>query len=118
MASRNSWKIRIVIGLAIVAFAFFKKCANTEENPYTGREQVIALDPQEEIALGVQSAPQMAQQHGGLYRDERLQAYVDMVGNKLVRNTFNLKPIIWDPCLHVSSSTTCISKLRDDKHRN
>lgn len=87
MASRNSWKIRIAIGLAIVAFAFFKKCANTEENPYTGREQAIALNPQEEIALGVQSAPQMAQQHGGLYPDERLQAYVDMVGNKLVRNT-------------------------------
>lgn len=87
MASRNSWKIRIFIGLAIVAFAFFKKCASTEENPYTGREQAIALNPQEEIQLGIQTAPQMAQQHGGLYPDERMQAYVDMVGNKLVKNT-------------------------------
>jgi len=87
MASRRSWKIRIFIGLAIVAFAFFKKCASTETNPYTQREQAIALNPQEEIALGIQSAPQIAQQYGGLYPDERMQAYVDMVGNKLVQNS-------------------------------
>lgn len=84
---RSSWKIRILIGLAIVAFAYFKKCSSTEINPYTGREQAIALDPQEEIALGIQSAPQMAEQHGGLHPDERMQAFVDMVGNKLVDNS-------------------------------
>jgi predicted Zn-dependent protease len=87
MSRRNSWKIRIFIGLAIVAFAFLRKCSSTETNPYTNREQAIALDPQEEIALGVQSAPQMAAQHGGLYPDQRMQAYVDMVGDKLVANS-------------------------------
>lgn len=84
---RTSWTIRILIGLAIVAFAYFKKCSSTETNPYTGREQAIALDPQEEIALGLQSAPEMAKQHGGLYPDERMQAFVDMVGAKLVENS-------------------------------
>jgi predicted Zn-dependent protease len=87
MSRRNTWKIRIFIGLAIVAFAFMRKCASTETNPYTNREQAIALDPQEEIMLGVQSAPQMAAQHGGLYPDESLQAYVDRVGDKLVENS-------------------------------
>ncbi|MBT8261752.1 MAG: M48 family metalloprotease [Bacteroidia bacterium] len=87
MRSRNSWKIRIFIGLAIVAFAFMRKCSSTETNPYTNREQAIALDPQEEIALGVQSAPQVAAQHGGLYPDERMQSYVDAVGDKLVANS-------------------------------
>jgi predicted Zn-dependent protease len=85
--NRGSWKIRIFIGLAIVAFAFFKKCSNTEENPYTGRSQHITMDPQQEIAIGLESAPQMAQQHGGLYPDERLQKYVDQVGYKLVQNS-------------------------------
>ncbi len=85
--NRSSWKIRILIGLAIVAFAFIKKCNNTEENPYTGRSQHITMDANQEIAIGLQSAPQMAQQHGGLYPDERLQAYVDQVGNKLVQNS-------------------------------
>lgn len=84
---RSSWKIRILIGLAIVAFAFFRKCANTEENPYTGKEQAISLTTEEEIAIGLQSAPQMAQEYGGLFADDRLQAYVDMVGQKLVDNT-------------------------------
>jgi predicted Zn-dependent protease len=87
MSRRSSWKIRIFIGLAIVAFAFMRKCTSTETNPYTQREQAIALDPEEEIALGVQSAPQMAAQHGGPYPDQRMQAYVDMVGNKLVTNS-------------------------------
>jgi len=85
--SRGSWKIRIFIGLAIVAFAFIKKCNNTEENPYTGRSQHITMSAEQEIAIGLQSAPEMAQQHGGLYPDERLQTYVDQVGRKLVQNS-------------------------------
>ncbi len=87
MRSRSSWKIRIFIGLAIVAFAFIKKCNNTEENPYTGRSQHITMSSDQEIAIGLQSAPSIAQQHGGLYPDERMQALVDAVGNKLVNNS-------------------------------
>lgn len=84
---RGSWKIRIFIGLAIVAFAFIQKCNNKEENPYTGRSQTINMSPEQEIAIGLQSAPEMAQQHGGLYPDERLQSFVDAVGNKLVNSS-------------------------------
>ena len=87
MRSRSSWKIRIFIGLAIVAFAFIKKCNNTEENPYTGRSQHITMSSDQEIAIGLQSAPSIAQQHGGLYPDERMQSLVDAVGNKLVNNS-------------------------------
>lgn len=84
---RGSWKIRIFIGLAIVAFAFIQKCNNKEENPYTGRTQTINMTPEQEVAIGLQSAPEMARQHGGLYPDERLQAFVDNVGKKLVNNS-------------------------------
>lgn len=84
---RNSWKIRLAIGAIIVAFALFKKCANTQENPYTGTSQVISMDPEQEIAIGLQSAPQMAQEYGGLHQDARAQSYVDMVGQKLVENS-------------------------------
>ena len=87
MRSRGSWKIRIFIGLAIVAFAFIQRCNNKEENPYTGRVQNINMSAEQEIAIGLQSAPEMAHQHGGLYPDERLQAYVDAVGHKLVQNS-------------------------------
>ena len=84
---RGSWRIRILIGLAIVAFAFIRRCSNQEENPYTGRTQNIDMTAEQEIAIGLQSAPEMAQQHGGLYPDEQLQALVDAVGNKLVNNS-------------------------------
>jgi predicted Zn-dependent protease len=84
---RGSWRIRILIGLAIVAFAFIRRCSNQEENPYTGRTQNIDMTAEQEIAIGLQSAPEMAQQHGGLYPDEQLQAFVDAVGSKLVNNS-------------------------------
>ena len=83
----NKFKIRLLIGIAIVAFAFIQKCSNTEENPYTNRKQHISMSPEQEIAIGLQSAPEIAQQYGGLYPDERLQAYVDQIGNKLVKNS-------------------------------
>ncbi|TMU50841.1 M48 family metalloprotease [Flagellimonas algicola] len=85
---RGSWKIRIFIGLAIVAFAFIQRCNNKQENPYTGRVQNINMTPDQEIAIGLQSAPEMAQQHGGLYPDQRMQALVDAVGQKLVNNSY------------------------------
>lgn len=84
---RGSWKIRIFIGLAIVAFAFIQRCSNKEENPYTGRIQNINMSAEQEIAIGLQNAPDIAQQYGGLYPDERLQALVDAVGHKLVENS-------------------------------
>lgn len=83
----GKFKIRLLIGLAIVAFAFMKKCSSTETNPYTGKKQAISISVEQEIQLGLQSVNRMAQQHGGLYPDERLQAFVDMVGNKLVNNS-------------------------------
>ena len=84
---RGSWKIRIFIGLAIVAFAFIQRCNNKEENPYTGRVQNINMTAEQEVAIGLQSAPEIAQQYGGLYPDERMQALVEAVGNKLVQNS-------------------------------
>lgn len=80
-------KIRLLIGLAIVAFAFLRKCNQKQENPYTGRTQTINMTPEQEIAIGIQSAPQMAQQHGGLYPDQKYQAFVDQVGNKLIQSS-------------------------------
>ncbi|EDP95556.1 M48 family metalloprotease [Kordia algicida OT-1] len=79
-------KIRLLIGLAIVAFAFFKKCANREVNPYTNRVQTINMTSEEEIQLGFANRNAMAQQHGGLYPDAGAQARVDMIGEKLVKS--------------------------------
>ncbi|MFB9057957.1 M48 family metalloprotease [Mariniflexile ostreae] len=83
----SKFKIRLIIGLAIVAFAFIKRCSSKETNPYTGREQTINMSSEQEIAIGLQSAPQIAQQYGGLHPNTQYQALVDQVGNKLVNNS-------------------------------
>jgi len=84
---RGNFKVRIFIFIAIAAFAYLRKCSQEEINPYTGKKQAISLSPQEEIAIGLQSAPGMAQQHGGLHPNNQYQALVDNVGNKLVNNS-------------------------------
>ncbi len=84
---RGNFKVRIFIFIVIAAFAYLRKCSQEEINPYTGKKQAISLSPQEEIAIGLQSAPGMAQQHGGLHPNNQYQALVDNVGNKLVNNS-------------------------------
>ena len=84
---RGNWKIRIFIGLAIVAFAIIQRCNNQETNPYTGRVQNINMSSDQEIAIGLQAAPEMAREYGGLYPDNRMQALIDAVGRKLVQKS-------------------------------
>ena len=84
---RGNRKVRLLIGVGIIIFAVIKYCSSAETNPYTGEKQHIALNEAQEIAMGLQAAPQMAQQHGGLYPNENYQTFVDQVGNRLVNNS-------------------------------
>ena len=84
---RGQFKVRIFIFLIVVAFAYLRKCSQEEVNPYTGKTQAISLTPEEEMAIGLQSAPSMEQQHGGLHANPSYQAIVDKVGQRLVDNS-------------------------------
>lgn len=79
----SRFKIMLIIGLAMAAFQAFKFFTNTQLNPVTGETQRVQWSTEEEVQLGLQSAPQMAQQHGGLHPDQAAQDYVDQVGAKL-----------------------------------
>jgi len=81
------FKLMLIIGLAMAAFQAFKYYTNTQTNPITGEEQRVQWTAEEEVQLGLQSAPQMAQQHGGLHPDQQAQQHVKEVGRRLVRNT-------------------------------
>lgn len=81
------FKLMLIIGLAMAAFQAFKYYTNTQTNPITGEEQRVQWTTAEEVQLGLQSAPQMAQQHGGLHPDQRAQDHVKQVGRRLVSNT-------------------------------
>ncbi|MCB0445823.1 MAG: M48 family metalloprotease [Gelidibacter sp.] len=84
---RGNSKVKLLIGAAIVLFAVFKYCASAETNPYTGKKQHITITEDQEIALGLQSLPQMEQQYGGIYPNAQYQAFLENVGHKLVNNS-------------------------------
>ena len=86
MRGGNS-KIKLLLGVGIILFGLFQYYSNSEVNEFTGKKQHISISTEDEIAIGLQSAPEMAQQHGGLYPDQKFQDFVDMVGQKLVNNS-------------------------------
>ena len=83
----RSGAIRLFIGLAIVAFAVFKFCASESTNEYTGEKQYVDLTVEEEISMGLQAAPTMMQQHGGLLQNQEAQDQLDRIGYKLVQSS-------------------------------
>lgn len=55
-------------------------------NPVTGQRELILMSPQREAALGAQAAEQVEAEMG-LVRDPALEAYVDVIGQRLARNS-------------------------------
>jgi predicted Zn-dependent protease len=81
---------RIILGLLIiVGTLLYHQFGTTKyDNEFTGRSQHLALaTPQEEIALGLQSTPQMIRDSGGLSRDAAGRELVDRVGARLLAST-------------------------------
>jgi predicted Zn-dependent protease len=58
-----------------------------QDNPVTGETQYIGITVEQEIALGLQAAPQMAAEFGGLDPDQQAQALVDQLGNQIVQSS-------------------------------
>jgi beta-barrel assembly-enhancing protease len=77
---------RLLIALVVAIFAIASYYFGTTkvENPITGEVQRVNMSVQDEIMMGLQAAPEMAQQFGGLYQDESAQQLVDTIGQKLV----------------------------------
>ncbi len=77
----------LILGLIMAAFTLFQYYSKSELNPITKETQHIGISTDEEIAMGLQSAPQMAQEFGGLYEDEQAQQMVDQVGQRVAQNS-------------------------------
>lgn len=83
----RSGKARLLIALAVAAIGLFTYWNSRQPNPVTGEMQAIALTPEQEIVLGLQSAPEMAAQFGGLDPDDSIQADLQAIGRRLVENS-------------------------------
>lgn len=79
-------KARLLIALAIAAFALLSYYAKTKDvNEITGKPERVALTEEaQEIRLGLQAAPQMVGQHGGPSRSAGDQDRVDRIGLRLL----------------------------------
>ena len=77
--------IAVVIALIGIVTYFMR----TEENPVTGEKQRVAMNVDQEKALGLEAAPQMAQQMGGAIdpRNDPRAALVAEVGRRLVERS-------------------------------
>lgn len=81
---------RVILGILIIGGTLLYHWFGTTEyqNEFTGRKQTLAMpSAQEEIALGLQSAPQMIRESGGLSRDSAARSLVDKVGARLLEST-------------------------------
>ncbi len=85
--SGGGLKARLLIALAIAAFAFISYYSKQKDiNETTGEPERVALtDEAQEVQLGLQAAPQMVSQHGGLTRSQADQDLVERVGMNLLR---------------------------------
>jgi len=81
------FRSRLIMGIIMAVIALFSYFSKMQVNPITGKRQAVTMTPQQEIATGLQSAPQMAAEFGGLYEDQQLQDYVKSVGMKVVNNS-------------------------------
>ncbi|MFV0230334.1 M48 family metalloprotease [Empedobacter falsenii] len=84
---KGGTSIKLIVAAAIVIFSVIKYFSSSSINQLTGEKQYISLTKDDEIAIGINSAPQMAQEFGGLSQNSQYQKIVKRVGAKVVNNS-------------------------------
>jgi predicted Zn-dependent protease len=85
---RDIRTIRFVIGLVVVGAGVVSYYMKSQRNPVTGEHQRVSMTPEQEVALGLAAAPQMARRFGGdAPADDPWARLVAEVGARLVAST-------------------------------
>jgi predicted Zn-dependent protease len=85
--------MRVIIALVIAIIGVVGYFSKKSVNPVTGETQYVNLNPKQEIALGLEAAPQMAQQMGGeVPQSDPRAALVREVGTHIVQSSDAGKP--------------------------
>jgi predicted Zn-dependent protease len=79
--------LRTIIGVAIMLFGVFSYMTHESINPTTGERQHVSMTPDQEMAMGLQSAPEMEAQMGGDMADsdprtQEVQKIGQIIGTK------------------------------------
>ncbi len=89
-SGRNTSPItgRLILGILIALGALFTYFNNSQENPVTHQVQHISLTPDQEIRLGLESAPSMARQMGGeIHSSDPRAIEVSKIGQLIISKT-------------------------------
>ena len=88
---------RLIFAAIIAAVSLFSYFSSRQDNPVTGETQYIDITVEQEIALGLEAAPQMAAEFEGLDPNQNDQAIVDEVGNAIVQSSpAGVSPYVFD----------------------
>lgn len=82
--NRGGISPKLLIALAVAGIALFRYCSSSQHNDITGETQHISMTPDQEIAMGLESRGEMAQEFGGLSRNAEAAAIVKQVGQQVV----------------------------------
>lgn len=69
----------------LILYLSFCLCIGCAVNPITGEEQLMLIPEEQDIAIGREYAPEVEKELGGRIDNQRLQNYVDYVGQRVAR---------------------------------
>ncbi len=78
---------RLIMAAAVVIVSLITYFGSQSTNPVTKDVQHISMSPDQEIAMGLQAAPEMASQFGGLDPSQADQQRVQKVGQTIVQGS-------------------------------
>ena len=81
----GSRRLLVAVAMALVAVAGYY--GSHSYNPAAVAGPSLRITPQQEVAIGLQAAPAMAQRYGGLSSDQQAQRHVDRICHDLVEKT-------------------------------
>jgi predicted Zn-dependent protease len=79
--------LRYLIALLMAGVSLVTYYCNRSMNEVTGEVQHVSMTAEQEIALGLQAAPEMAQQYGGPHPDRQAAARLEQIGQQIIGST-------------------------------
>src|SRR3990172_2769533 len=78
---------RLLMGVVLVVISLVTYFGSQSTNPVTNEVQHVSMSPDQEIAMGLQAAPELADQFGGLDPNPTDQQRVQDIGLRIVQDS-------------------------------
>lgn len=85
--SGSGCSVRLLMAAALIVISLVTYFSSESTNPVTQDVQHISMSPDQEIAMGLQAAPEMAYQYGGLDSSPSDQQHIQQIGQSIVQNS-------------------------------